>query len=46
MADMLLTIPLHIYQKAQDVAEKTAQPVETVLLEYLEQSFNEPFANR
>ncbi len=35
MSDYLLTIPEAVYQRAQQIADETAQPVDTILLEYL-----------
>lgn len=44
MSSMLLSIPDHIYDQAERIAKATAQPIETVLLTHLAQSFEKPFA--
>jgi hypothetical protein len=37
-----LSVPDHIYERARQIAESTAQPVENVLLEQLESAFAAP----
>jgi hypothetical protein len=38
---ILLTVPDHIYQQAQEVARRRQQPIETVLVETLRSAFPE-----
>lgn len=35
MSDYVLTIPEEVYQRARQIAQETAQPVDEVLIEYL-----------
>ncbi len=37
-----LSVPDHIYERARQIADATAQPVEKVLLEQLESAFSAP----
>lgn len=37
-----LSVPDHIYERARQIAEATAQPVESVFLEQLESAFSTP----
>lgn len=40
-----LTLPLDLYDRAQRIAEASAQPIESVLLRQIEQALNDPLAD-
>ncbi|MBZ0316734.1 MAG: hypothetical protein K8L91_09965 [Anaerolineae bacterium] len=39
-----LTLPARLFERAQQIAETTAQPIEQVLVEQLENALDNPFA--